>query len=165
MKIGLFVLGGLVLLGNFGCAPRLAQSSLGNEEQRWQKHIKASYPAWNPPQTTPPTISDNATVATKPVAVNNLSLNAAAVDIEQPKTDAGVAMPAAVTATTEPAPVVPSTTEVKTYTVQKGDTLSAISVKMYNSSSEVKRILEANRDIIKDKNIIRPGMKLVIPVQ
>jgi nucleoid-associated protein YgaU len=49
------------------------------------------------------------------------------------------------------------------YIVAKGDMLSTISQKMYGTTKKVDKIYEANRDVIKDKNRLKPGMKLVIP--
>ena len=50
------------------------------------------------------------------------------------------------------------------HVVQKGDTLSGISRKYYNTSTEWKIIQEANKDLVKDPaRDLRPGMKLVIP--
>ncbi len=157
MKTGLVIIGGMLLLGSFGCAPRLAQTQLGDEELRWQKHIKKSYPAWKPPQTAPPAIAGNIA----PVANNN------DVDIVLETEMKTVTEPEALyneAASSTSIPLTPTTpVKSKSYTVQKGDTLSAISVKMYNTSNEVERIIGANRDIIKDKNKIHPGMILVIP--
>jgi nucleoid-associated protein YgaU len=50
-----------------------------------------------------------------------------------------------------------------TYTVQKGDTLSAIAKREYGDASEWKRIYEANRDTVKDPDLIHPGQQLTIP--
>lgn len=47
--------------------------------------------------------------------------------------------------------------------VQKGDMLSTISQKYYGTTKKMNKIYEANKDIIKDKNRLKPGMKLVIP--
>jgi LysM repeat protein len=160
MKTSLVILGGLLLLGSFGCAPRLAQTQLGDEELRWQKQIKKSYPAWKPPQTTPPAVTGNITTETNNETDIDISVETEVItvtDTEQMSDDTA----APVADTTSAAE---TASAAKTYTVQKGDTLSAISAKMYNTSREVKRILEANRDIIKDQNKIQPGMKLVIPV-
>jgi nucleoid-associated protein YgaU len=49
------------------------------------------------------------------------------------------------------------------YIVHKGDMLSTISQKYYGTVKKVDKIYEANRDVIKDKNRLKPGMKLVIP--
>lgn len=47
--------------------------------------------------------------------------------------------------------------------VHTGDTLSGISQKYYRTTKNVNKIYEANKDVIKDKNRLKPGMKLVIP--
>lgn len=155
MKTGLIILGGLLLIGSFGCAPRLAQTPLGSEEEVWQGHIKKSYPAWKPPQTTPPTVAGNVIMETNDDV--DITVESDTIVLEQPEPNA--VAPAIIPVAA--APTTPATAQ--TYTVQKGDTLSAISVKMYSTSKEVERILEANRAIIKDKNRILPGMTLVIP--
>ncbi|HLF94714.1 MAG TPA: LysM peptidoglycan-binding domain-containing protein [Planctomycetota bacterium] len=47
------------------------------------------------------------------------------------------------------------------YTVQAGDSLSAISVRVYNTSRYVEKIVDANR--IADPSMLYVGMKLVMP--
>jgi nucleoid-associated protein YgaU len=49
------------------------------------------------------------------------------------------------------------------YIVHKGDMLSTISQKYYGTTKKVDKIYEANKDVIKNKNVLKPGMKLVIP--
>ena len=44
-----------------------------------------------------------------------------------------------------------------------GDNLSKIAKKFYGDSNKWKRIFEANRDILKDPDKIRPGQVLKIP--
>jgi len=51
----------------------------------------------------------------------------------------------------------------KTYTVQPGDTLSGISVKVYNTSRHYQKIYEANKDAIEDPNTLQVGLNLVMP--
>lgn len=51
--------------------------------------------------------------------------------------------------------------KVRYYTVKKGETLSAISKKMYNDISMVEKIMKANK--IKDANMIYEGQKIVLP--
>jgi nucleoid-associated protein YgaU len=51
----------------------------------------------------------------------------------------------------------------RTYTVEKGDTLSEIAQKFYGKSSEYRRIFEANRDQLSDPDKIRPGQVLKVP--
>ena len=52
----------------------------------------------------------------------------------------------------------------KTYVVQKGDSLSKIAKDEYgNAENDWHKIFEANRDIIKDPDLIYPGQTLKIP--
>jgi nucleoid-associated protein YgaU len=55
------------------------------------------------------------------------------------------------------------TVTVEFYTIQKGDTLSAIAKQFYGKSSEYPRIFEANREVIKDPDLIYPGQVIRIP--
>ena len=57
----------------------------------------------------------------------------------------------------------PAAAQVKTYTVQKGDTLSEIAQKQYGAASEYRKIFEANRDTLSDPDKIRPGQVLKLP--
>ena len=50
-----------------------------------------------------------------------------------------------------------------TYTVKPGDTLSKIAKQFYGDARKYSIIFEANRDILKDPNIIHPGQILRIP--
>lgn len=52
----------------------------------------------------------------------------------------------------------------KSYTVQKGDNLWNISKKEYNNPTKWPNIFEANKDQIKDPNLIYPKQVLKIPV-
>ena len=49
----------------------------------------------------------------------------------------------------------------QTYTVQRGDTLSAIAKRFYGHASEYRRIAAANN--IADPDVIRHGQQLIIP--
>ena len=49
------------------------------------------------------------------------------------------------------------------YEVKPGDSLSKIAKSAYDNAGEYMRIFEANRNILKDPNVIQPGQKLVIP--
>lgn len=51
----------------------------------------------------------------------------------------------------------------QTYTVQQGDTLSAISKQFYGKASRWNAIFEANRDQLDDPDRIKPGQVLKIP--
>ena len=49
------------------------------------------------------------------------------------------------------------------YSVQPGDSLSKIAKKFYGNANDWKRIFEANRDRIKNPDVIQPGWTLTIP--
>jgi nucleoid-associated protein YgaU len=49
------------------------------------------------------------------------------------------------------------------HTVAKGETLGKISERYYGDPSLYKKIFEANRQLIKDPNLIQIGWKLRIP--
>ncbi|MEY8355262.1 LysM peptidoglycan-binding domain-containing protein [Lachnospiraceae bacterium 54-53] len=56
-----------------------------------------------------------------------------------------------------------TTTNGKTHTVVKGESLWAIAKKYYGNGAQFKKILEANRDKIKNQDLIYPGQVFVIP--
>lgn len=49
------------------------------------------------------------------------------------------------------------------YEIQKGDTLWAIASQHYGDGSKYNQIFEANREVIKDPDLIFPGQKIRIP--
>ncbi|MCR4942644.1 MAG: peptidoglycan-binding protein LysM [Campylobacter sp.] len=49
------------------------------------------------------------------------------------------------------------------YTIQSGDNLSKIAKKFYGDANKYPKIFEANREVIKDANLIYPGQKIRIP--
>ena len=51
----------------------------------------------------------------------------------------------------------------KFHIIRQGETLSEISHKYYGSANKWRMILDANRDVVKDANKLRPGTKLIIP--
>ncbi len=51
----------------------------------------------------------------------------------------------------------------KFHIVREGETLSEISRKYYDSANKWQKILEANHQIIKDVNKLKPGTKIIIP--
>ena len=56
-----------------------------------------------------------------------------------------------------------TTTVGKTYTVVKGDSLSAISLKYYGDANQYMKIYEANKPLLNDPDKIYPGQVLSIP--
>ena len=63
---------------------------------------------------------------------------------------------------TAPKPAAPAE---QIYTVAAGDSLSKISKRFYGDANQWKRIFEANRDQIKNPDLIHPGQKLKIPAK
>ena len=57
----------------------------------------------------------------------------------------------------------PQTAEVEFYVIEKGDTLSAIAKQFYGDPNAYPRIVEANREVIKDADLIYPGQKIRLP--
>lgn len=61
---------------------------------------------------------------------------------------------------------VEQTEKIKTqkfHIVREGETLSEISRKYYDSANKWQKILDGNRNVIKDVNKLRPGTKIIIP--
>jgi nucleoid-associated protein YgaU len=57
----------------------------------------------------------------------------------------------------------PATAEVEFYVIEKGDTLSGIAKQFYGDANAYPRIFEANREVIKDADLIYPGQTIRIP--
>ena len=53
--------------------------------------------------------------------------------------------------------------DTHTYVVVRGDSLSKIASGQYGDAQKWRRIYEANRDLIRDPNLIYPGQQLRIP--
>lgn len=49
------------------------------------------------------------------------------------------------------------------YVIKSGDTLSAVAKQFYGDANKYNAIFEANREVIKDANLIFPGQKIRIP--
>ena len=50
------------------------------------------------------------------------------------------------------------------YVIERGDTLSGIAKKHYGNAMDYPKIFEANREVIKDPDLIFPGQKIRIPL-
>ena len=51
----------------------------------------------------------------------------------------------------------------KYHIVRKGETLSDISHEYYGSETKWRKIFNANRNVVKNPNAVKPGTKLIIP--
>jgi nucleoid-associated protein YgaU len=58
----------------------------------------------------------------------------------------------------------PQSGKVDYYVIQQGDTLSAVAKKFLGNANDYPKIFEANREVIKDPNLIYPGQKIRIPL-
>ncbi|HEY0972830.1 MAG TPA: LysM peptidoglycan-binding domain-containing protein [Gemmatimonadales bacterium] len=65
--------------------------------------------------------------------------------------------------TTAPAAGAASSASRRSYTVAAGDSLSRIAQREYGDASKWRAIYEANRDSIKDPDLIHPGQVLTLP--
>jgi len=86
-------------------------------------------------------------------------------DDPKPKPDfSNVTSGSSSTAPETPAPPLAEKTDASTtYTVVSGDSLSKIAKREYGSAQKWRVIFEANRDVIKDPDLIYPGQVLKIP--
>jgi nucleoid-associated protein YgaU len=57
-----------------------------------------------------------------------------------------------------------ATEKVEYYVIKSGDTLSGIAARYYGKGSLYPRIFEANREVIKNPDLIYPGQKIRIPL-
>ncbi len=62
------------------------------------------------------------------------------------------------------APEPPQAPKVEYYLIQSGDTLSKIAKQYLGDAMAYPKIFEANREVIKDPNLIYPGQKIRIPL-
>jgi nucleoid-associated protein YgaU len=83
--------------------------------------------------------------------------------LEAAEEAAAASAPAAAPAPAAPAPAAPASGGGRSYTVKAGDTLSKIAKALTGDLNNWKAIYEANKDTIKDPNVIRPGQVLRIP--
>ena len=172
---------GAVSLLLAGCAPELDKTQLSPEEQAWAESIKANYGAWQPPESVPRSVRRDDLAAQSQAGAQDMLPPAdeapAAVDVSAAPAVAPVD-PVAPAAAPAPAPepgnvaddvvpvapaAAPAPAAAEEYTVVKGDTLGGIARKFYGRASQWTRIQEANKDLLKGKTVIRPGMKLAIP--
>lgn len=78
----------------------------------------------------------------------------------KPKPKADFSNVKAGSSSTAPPPAAPAP---KVYVVKAGDSLSKIAKTQYGNANQWKKIYEANKDVIKNPDLIQPGWKLRIP--
>lgn len=151
-----FIVMGLVSLLFAGCAPELARTNYGPEEQQWKNYIQKSYNGWEAPPTPAPysenNVSQSAASTIEGVPEASLSDIPAATAINSTETSAVTAQKTAIPTETS-------------YTVQKGDTLWSIANKIYGDGNQWKRIQEANKAVLGGSNSLKAGMVLEIPIK
>ena len=167
------------------------QISASEGRQDWYQDIRANYPGFQPPRLISPGISGQTGPAVRNANVDDNAANnadngdveALPIDPVQPaepakepeakaevkaeeKTEAKAEVKAeekseakAEVKKIEP----PDPTSSDIYVVQYGDTLGALSKKFYGSVRYVNVLQKANSDIITNANVLKPGMKLIIP--
>lgn len=152
-RISLLCAAGALMTIVSGCTtPELSQTPYSPAESQWAEYIGSSYSEWKPPRTAPPSSSGTA----EPVVLTDQLVVPVLTPVEQ----APIPLPPAPVQTVEKKKV-----EAQTYTIQKGDTLSTISKKVYGKSSKWNVILDANKDKISDAGKLKVGMKINIPAQ
>jgi nucleoid-associated protein YgaU len=62
------------------------------------------------------------------------------------------------------APAAAPDLKIEYYTIVSGDTLGGIAKKFLGNAMDYPKIFEANREVIKDPNLIYPGQKIRIPL-
>lgn len=88
---------------------------------------------------------------------------------EKPKADFSNVESGSSTTAAEPAalpdaaPTSGTTVEEQSYVVVSGDSLSKIAKQFYGDAAKWPRIHDANRDQIKNPDLIHPGQRLTIP--
>ncbi len=61
-------------------------------------------------------------------------------------------------------PAPPAEMQIEYYTIVSGDTLGGIAKRFLGNAMDYPKIFEANREVIKDPDLIYPGQKIRIPL-
>jgi LysM repeat protein len=88
---------------------------------------------------------------------------AAPASVPAPAAAAVVAAGAPVPAPAPAPAAAPGTAAERVHVVERGDTLGAIAKKYYGKAGLYPKIFEANRDVLDNPDLIKPGQKLRIP--
>ncbi len=133
-------------------------------EDQWKYHVKKNYPQWQAPAETPK--KEEA----QPQAQAPADLNAPeAPAAKQPSGSEFFAEPPGFVvkdnygAYVKPPEPVPAPAVFSSYKVKEGDSLWKISKLVYKKATLWEKIYEANKDVVKDPNRLKPGLELKIP--
>jgi len=133
-----------------------AETTSTTEPQPPALSPEPSTPAQRPATAMPEPEPEPSLVATRPVP-----------PVKIPEPSVAAARPASPVASPEPslatARRVPSPDMDRTYTVQRGDSLSKIAYKVYGDATQWRTIQDANRNTLGDSVNVRVGQVLVIP--
>ena len=176
-----------------GCDPHLAQIPSGTQEELWYRQLKSNYSSFTPPrnpapaayspnyntrQNSPGVPADDPEKAVDSAAdggkVTNLEDPAPQPQKDEKAEKKTLQEPAVVqadkkdpavkdAAKSDGAAAQGSEAEGKIYIVKSGDTLGAIAKKFYGKASLDDVIFRANSKVLKDRNTLSIGMRLVIP--
>jgi nucleoid-associated protein YgaU len=153
-------------MGLFDFAKDIGSKLFGSDEEaaaRITEHINANNPGirnlsviYKDGQVTLIGVTDSAEAAQKAVLMAG---NVKGVSEVIPKIDITEATAAGrdVSSAFEPG-------NVEYYVIKSGDTLSKIAKHYYHNANEYPRLFEANREVIKDPDLIYPGQKIRIPL-
>ncbi|HUF66708.1 MAG TPA: LysM peptidoglycan-binding domain-containing protein [Gemmatimonadaceae bacterium] len=84
---------------------------------------------------------------------------------DKPRADFSQVQSGSSTQPAQPAQAPSAAGSARTYTVQAGDSLSKIAKREYGDASKWNAIFDANRDKIKNPDLIHPGQVLNLPPQ
>ena len=189
-KISIAAAAGAATVMLAGCNPDLAQVKYGEKEEQWQQVIRDNYSGYEAPRTAPPAIADS--VSPRLLEEERLRQNeqpagapAAAAEAPSPSEDPELMVDRAADkpgAKTETAPAKSEAAPAKAapaaktdadkkqtavagdeYIVRSGDTLGKIAQKFYGDARRSDVIVKANPALAGNPDVLRIGMKLVIP--
>ena len=144
-------------MGLFDFAKNIGAKVFGDKENpaEQSEKIKSHIEEDNPGVTDLEVSVSNGVVSLKGEAASGEALEKAVLLAGNVK---GVEKVMAVTVKT------PDEPRVEYYEIVSGDTLSGIAKKFYGDAMQYPRLFDANREVIKDPDLIYPGQKIRVPL-
>ncbi len=161
-KIILLVTSVVSLVTLSGCSPTLAQPELGEKEQTWKGYIEKSYSNWEVPTMLPPVEEDALKSEEQTNTENITTISPDPLVVNDSNDIVNIPQQQLADISTDEPKVITLVQQQQYYTVKKGDNLSKIARKFYGKANWQK-VYNANKDLLKNKNKLKPGMELVIP--